>query len=102
MSYATLIPKDVTLFSAKRIAIAWKDTREARRAVVDALPLLDMAESVTIVEICGDEVPTKVKDVSGYILIGIGFTSIVSDCNPRGTRAQPSVCCSLFRARTLI
>jgi hypothetical protein len=52
MSYATLIPKDVTLFSAKRIAIAWKDTREARRAVVDALPLLDMAESVTIVEIC--------------------------------------------------
>lgn len=50
MSYATLIPKDVTLFSAKRIAIAWKDTREARRAVT--LPLLDMAESVTIVEIC--------------------------------------------------
>jgi nucleotide-binding universal stress UspA family protein len=62
-----LVPKDVTPFSAKRVAIAWKDTREARRAVVDALPLLDMAESVTIVEICDDEFPTKLKDVSSYL-----------------------------------
>jgi nucleotide-binding universal stress UspA family protein len=62
-----LVPKEVTSCPAKRIAIAWKDTREARRAVADALPLLGMAESVTIVEVCTDDFPTKVKDVSNYL-----------------------------------
>lgn len=62
-----LVPKDATSFSAKRIAVAWKDTREARRAVADALPLLDMAESVTIVEVCTDEFVSKMEDVSSYL-----------------------------------
>jgi nucleotide-binding universal stress UspA family protein len=62
-----LVPNNVTSFLANRIAIAWKDTREARRAVVDALPLLDMAERVTIVEVCTDEFPTKIEDVSSYL-----------------------------------
>ena len=30
--------------------MAWKDTREARRAVADALPLLARAEEVLVVE----------------------------------------------------
>ena len=34
-----------------RILVAWKDTREARRAVCDALPLLAKARNVLIVEI---------------------------------------------------
>lgn len=33
------------------VLIAWKDTREARRAVADALPLLTKATSVTVAEI---------------------------------------------------
>jgi len=32
--------------------IGWKDTREARCAVVDAIPLLQKAAHVSIVEIC--------------------------------------------------
>jgi nucleotide-binding universal stress UspA family protein len=62
-----LVPKDVISCSAKRVAIAWKDTREARRAVADALPLLDMAESVKIVEVCADDFVTKIDDVSNYL-----------------------------------
>ena len=62
-----LVPKEVTSFSAKRILIAWKDTREARRAVADALPLLEIAESVTVVEVCKDEFPSKLKDVADYL-----------------------------------
>lgn len=34
-----------------RILVAWKDTREARRAVCDALPLLAKARNVLVVEI---------------------------------------------------
>ena len=41
-------------FSAQRVIVAWKDTREARRAVSDALPLLKAAKEVFVVAI-GDE-----------------------------------------------
>ena len=63
-----LVPKEgAASFPAKRVAIAWKDTREARRAIADALPLLEMAESVTIVEVCTDDFPTKLEDVSSFL-----------------------------------
>ena len=62
-----LVPREVTSFSGKRIAIAWKDTREARRAVVDSLPFLKLAERVTIVEVCKDEFPSKLDDVASFL-----------------------------------
>jgi nucleotide-binding universal stress UspA family protein len=31
--------------------VAWKDTREARRAILDALPLLQQAKDVCVVEV---------------------------------------------------
>ena len=34
-----------------RVLVAWKETREARRAIADALPLLQRAKHVTLVEI---------------------------------------------------
>jgi nucleotide-binding universal stress UspA family protein len=64
---ALLVPKEATSFAMKRVVIAWKDTREARRAVADALPLLGIAESVTIVEVCADDFPTKIEDVSSFL-----------------------------------
>ena len=39
----------------RSIVVAWKDTREARRALADALPLLVAAEEVVVVEVCTDE-----------------------------------------------
>jgi len=36
-------------FNGEHVVIAWKDTREARRAVSDALPFLKRARHVTIV-----------------------------------------------------
>jgi nucleotide-binding universal stress UspA family protein len=35
--------------------VAWKDTREARRAVQDALPLLTRADRITVVELAPEE-----------------------------------------------
>jgi nucleotide-binding universal stress UspA family protein len=63
------VPKPVTSLPLKRVAIAWKDVREARRAVRDALPLLQKAESVMIVEISegGDGSLQRLKDVAGYL-----------------------------------
>ena len=34
------------------VVVAWKETREARRALVDALPILACADEVVVVEVC--------------------------------------------------
>ncbi|HLH97242.1 MAG TPA: universal stress protein [Xanthobacteraceae bacterium] len=49
-----LVPPEAAALSGRHIAAAWKDTKEARRAIVDALPLLARAETVTVVEFCDD------------------------------------------------
>jgi nucleotide-binding universal stress UspA family protein len=50
----TLIaPEGVGHLRGEHLVIGWKDTREARRAVRDALPFLQQAKRVTIVEACG-------------------------------------------------
>jgi hypothetical protein len=41
-----------TRLKARRIVVAWKDTREARRAVRDALPFLKEAKEAMIVTVC--------------------------------------------------
>jgi nucleotide-binding universal stress UspA family protein len=51
--------------------VGWKDTREARHAVRDALPLFARAQQVTIVEICTsdeqDATQRRVRDVANYL-----------------------------------
>lgn len=53
------------------VVIAWKDTREARRAVHDALPLLRLADRVIVVEIAATEdladVRGRTQDVAGWL-----------------------------------
>jgi len=50
-----LVPNEgLTSAAAERVLIAWSDTREASRAVFDALPLLQQAEDVRVVTISDD------------------------------------------------
>jgi nucleotide-binding universal stress UspA family protein len=46
-----VVPPAVQWLDLRSVLIAWKDVREARRAVFDALPILAAAKEVTIVEI---------------------------------------------------
>jgi nucleotide-binding universal stress UspA family protein len=46
-----LVPPEAARLDAARILVAWKDTRESRRAVWDALPLLKRAGKVIVAEI---------------------------------------------------
>ncbi len=49
------VPAGTAALNTGRVMLAWKDTREARRAAFDALPLLKLAEKVIIVEIGADD-----------------------------------------------
>lgn len=50
-----IVPKVTRHLRAANIVVAWKDTREARRAVADAMPFLRRAEDVVIQAICGED-----------------------------------------------
>lgn len=52
-----VVPPAAREVPGRRIVVAWKDTREARRAAADALPLLARAERTVVVEVLepGDE-----------------------------------------------
>jgi nucleotide-binding universal stress UspA family protein len=65
------VPDGVDSLKAEHVVVGWKDTREARRALCDSLPLIRDAVSVAVVEIParGDERPTQthIVDVAGYL-----------------------------------
>jgi nucleotide-binding universal stress UspA family protein len=46
-----VVPPEAEYLKLSNVVVAWKDTREARRAVADALPLLHRAKDVTVVEV---------------------------------------------------
>jgi nucleotide-binding universal stress UspA family protein len=46
-----VVPPSVEWLDLRSVLVAWKDVREARRAVFDALPILAAAKEVTIAEI---------------------------------------------------
>jgi nucleotide-binding universal stress UspA family protein len=81
-----VVPQGVTSVAPKRVAIAWKDVREARRAVRDALPFMQRAESVMIVEVSegdgGNQALHGARDVTHYL--GRHGIEIVTE------RARPS------------
>jgi nucleotide-binding universal stress UspA family protein len=47
-----VVPGSVKSLAADHAVVGWKDTREARRAIQDALPFLHEAKRVTVLEIC--------------------------------------------------
>ena len=65
------VPPGIQSLAARRVVIAWKDTREARRAVQDALPFLQAENEVIVMEVTetGSEQDSmsRLKDVAGYL-----------------------------------
>lgn len=76
------VPNGIGQLNARRIVVAWKDCREARRAVRDALPLLQRADEVMLVEVAegsaAQDPERGLDDVANYLKRhGIGATAKV-------------------------
>jgi nucleotide-binding universal stress UspA family protein len=77
-------PPFVSEIALLRILIAWKDTREARRAVKDSLPFLKEADEVIIAAVGGEANSSGQRQVSEYLAQhGITHTRWVRP-DPRG------------------
>lgn len=66
-----LIQPDGYEVKADRIVIGWNDSREARRAVADALPFLKQAKQVVVAEVEGADLSdlAGVDDVVNWLLL---------------------------------
>lgn len=67
-----IVPPEVEYLKLQNVMVAWKDAREARRAVADALPLLHKAKEVNVVEVVesdGDRsaAQARVDDVVAWL-----------------------------------
>ena len=68
---ALLVAPGIASLRAEHVVLGWKDTREARRAALDAIPFLRAAKRVSVVEVCArdDErnALARTEDVVRYL-----------------------------------
>jgi nucleotide-binding universal stress UspA family protein len=74
-----LVPAAASMNGLDRVVVAWKDTREARRAVVDALPFLKIATKITIVELADDEELPEARSGVAEVVSWLGHHDIRAD-----------------------
>jgi nucleotide-binding universal stress UspA family protein len=80
-----VVPPALEGLDFRSVVVAWKDVREARRAVFDALPILARAQDVTIAEIpeqgaARADALMNVADVASWLLgHGIIASTVVPD-----------------------
>lgn len=71
-----VVPPGIERLSAKRVVVAWKDTREARRAIHDALPFLSRADAVHVAVVGPGADQEGAEDVADYLSgHGVGVTT---------------------------
>ena len=80
-----VVPSEILWSDLRRVLVAWKDVKEARRAIWDALPILAVAREVTIAEIPEDgstraDALSHVQDVSAWLKAhGVSANVVASD-----------------------
>jgi len=65
-----VVPPEIDRLEVSRILVAWKDTREARRAIRDALPFLKLADevSIAVAQTPGaEDADAQIADVAKYL-----------------------------------
>jgi nucleotide-binding universal stress UspA family protein len=85
-------PPTAPPLGAETVLLAWKDTREARRALTDAMPFLEQASRVVVLGIDGEADPAQVQyqvdDVAAALKRrGVKAESkLVRDAHPNGVK----------------
>ncbi len=78
-----IVPPGVDRLNLESVVVGWKESRETRRAVVDALPLLRLAGRVLVVEVAGPEdiadARSRLDDVAAWLgRHGVTATSLAA------------------------
>lgn len=79
-----VIPKHGGRLDAEVVLVAWRDSREARRALADSLPFLKSAREVVVMEICAKGDVDAAAARTAAVLEGL---------KPHGVQARATVLC---------
>ena len=74
-----VVPKSTDNLALDCVVVAWSDTRESRRAIADALPLLQEAQRVVVVEIAEDKDLDAVRERLGQVLRWLQRNAITAE-----------------------
>ncbi|MDE1987908.1 MAG: universal stress protein [Alphaproteobacteria bacterium] len=86
-----LVPPETPQLDLGSVVVGWKDTREARRAVSDALPLLKLAGRVTVVSLtAAAEVATVTRRV-GDVIAWLGRHGIAAEARVEASSGAEQV-----------
>ncbi len=91
-----VVPNGVAPSRFERILVAWKDTREAQRAIADALPLLATCPHATVVEITPSEEIAVATTRLGEITHWLGRHQVKAEA-----RVTPSCGANAKQLRTI-
>lgn len=73
-----VVPKGQDQLALNHALIGWKGTKECRRAVADALPLLKLAYKVSVLEIAPDEELSRAKHNVGDVVDWLGRHGVMA------------------------
>jgi nucleotide-binding universal stress UspA family protein len=66
-----IVPKGITTLAMRHVMAGWKDSREARRALADALPFLEAAGRATVLSVTSQQesaaVQAEAEDVAAWL-----------------------------------
>ena len=91
-----VVPSGIESLAAERIVIGWKDTREARRAIQDALPFLHEAKRVRVAEMPDMADETNAQRRLDDVVLYLMRHRIAADTRVL-SQAEPDVGAALLR-----
>lgn len=97
-----VVPHDSREVLARSVIVAWKDTREARRAVIDALPFLQRAETVTVLSVDEETSTAGPEDVCSHLARHGIASRYLARASLSGSRADTIVDAALEEGSDLI
>ena len=74
-----VVPSDADAPTLDHVMVAWKDTRETRRAVLDALPLLQRATRVSVVEAAAKEAMADARQHVADVVVWLDRHGVAAD-----------------------
>ncbi|MER2265934.1 universal stress protein [Methylobacterium oxalidis] len=84
-----VVPPAINNLSARRIIVAWKDTREARRAISDGLPILKAAEEVFVASVGDGAAGEDVREIAEHLkLHGVPCVPLLRQASSAGVAAE--------------
>jgi len=84
-----IAPTGASGLDARRVLVAWKSTREARRALADSMPFLKHAEAVTLVEVRENGEASSLGDPAAFLAAhAVKFQTEALERDQTGIEAQ--------------